>query len=112
MRLFEKMIILSCYLMPRYYREELNQEYVTKHFPDVASSEFTEKVDEMCEAFLDDVYGDNSSLEREKFLRIIITRTNWIFKIELVRTRFAKLCECESSDEEEKAQYRAGEEEE
>ena len=55
-RIFETMIILSCYLMPKYYRDENRKEYVTKHFPEVGSREFETVVEQFSEKFLDVVY--------------------------------------------------------
>ena len=44
---FRHMVVLSCYLMPEYYRDELDQPYVTGSvFPELNSREFEETLEE------------------------------------------------------------------
>ena len=44
---FRHMVVLSCYLMPEYYRDELDQPYVTGSvFPELNSGEFEETLEE------------------------------------------------------------------
>ena len=85
--------------MPKYYREELEAEYVTSHFPSIGSREFEEKAERFSEKFLDIVYGKESKLKRAEFLQKVAKDANWVFKMELVRSRFAKLCECDDSSD-------------
>ena len=75
------MVILSCYLMPKYYREEMEKEYVTKHFPEIGSREFEEKVEQFSEKFLDIVYESESKRTREQFLQIVSEKANFLFTI-------------------------------
>ena len=42
--------------MPKYYRDEMEKEYVTQHFPDVGSREFENVAEQFSEKFLDIVY--------------------------------------------------------
>ena len=98
-RLFQHMIVLSCYFIPRYYREEQKKEYVTRHFPEIDSREFKKQVARFSEKFLDDVYESKSLLPREEFLQLVARKTNYIFKSELVRARFSCLCENDHSSD-------------
>ena len=67
------------------YREESKRDYNTDSFPEMHSKEFQEKCDELREGFLDEVFGLESQLPREKFIVAVCNKAGWIFKSEKVR---------------------------
>ena len=90
LRIFTKIILLSCYVLPRFYREETGKEYVTSYFPKVDTKEFEDECDNFKDQFLDDVYDQLSVLRREEFLTKVATEANWIFNIGMVRFKFTQ----------------------
>ena len=62
------MVELASYMMMRLYREESSSVQMNAHWPLPNTTEFNNILDEFKEAFLDEVFGDESNLPREDFL--------------------------------------------
>jgi len=86
---FKDMIKLSCYMMLRMFRMEAanaeGRKYLTKHYPnpdppqDQPNPDFNNKLNDFKEAFLDEIFGDESNVSREQFLMTVETKGTWIF---------------------------------
>ena len=92
-RIFKTIILVSCYVLPKFYRTEMSKHSVTDHFPIVGTEEYEQVVDEFKEDFFDEVYENESILTREKFLTKVSIEANWIFKIDQVRRKYSELLE-------------------
>ena len=87
------MVILSCYMMLRLFREENNAPYLTQHYPQPGTKEFEETLDVFVESFLDEIYGNESSLTRAQFLIAVVQKTSWVFESEDIRSKWDNLCD-------------------
>ena len=62
------MVVLSCYMIPKIYRTENNKVSQMTHYPQPNSKSFKESVEDLLEMYHDEVFGDESNLNRGDFL--------------------------------------------
>ena len=82
-------------MIVRVYREESSAPLITGHYPKPSLNDldFENKVDELMERFLDEVFGIESNLTRGEFITQVTVKSNWIFESEDVRMVWNGLCE-------------------
>ena len=90
--MFKQMIVLSSYMLLRLYREESGAPWLTQHYPDPDGLVFQNLLLDFKESFLDDIFGDESNLDRGTFLMSVAEKTTWVFESEEVRARWNNQC--------------------
>ena len=80
-------------MIPKIYRTTNNKVSITTHYPQPNSKSFNNSIEDIKEMFHDEVFGDESNLNRSDFLIQLSQNVTWIFNSEALRKKWAILCE-------------------
>ena len=69
--IFNHFVVIACYMMLRFYREEASKPFVTQHYPRPGTHEFQETLENFREDYLDIIFGEESFLPRDEFLTLV-----------------------------------------
>ena len=69
-------------MIPKIYRTSNNKVSQMTHYPQPNSKSFKNSVDDMLEMFHDEVFGDESNLNRGDFLTLTAQKVTWTFNSE------------------------------
>ena len=99
---FKDMIKISSYMFLRVYRENADtaeaKRFLTAHYPnpdppqDQPDPRFDNKLNDLKEGFLDDIFDMQSNLNRAEFITNVSEKAIWVFESEEIRKKWDELC--------------------